>query len=75
LPDAVALLNGLLVVGVVIDVTGASQRDLIMREFAAFWYRRSLGVRIGPRFLGRPRDLVDICRMNAVDWWDHGVDL
>jgi hypothetical protein len=65
----------LLLVGVVVDVAGASQGDLVVREFAALLDGRSFGVRIGSRFLRRPRDLVDIGRVNAVDWWDHGLVL
>jgi hypothetical protein len=65
----------LLPVGVVVKVARASERDLILRELAALGHWRSLGVRIGLRFRRRLRNLVDVGRMNAVDWIDHGLVL
>ncbi len=38
-------------------------------------YRRSFGVRVGLGFRGRLRDLVDVGRVNAVDWSDRRLVL
>jgi hypothetical protein len=65
------LVLGLLAVGVVVDFARTSESDLVVRERAAFWYPRSLGVRVGLRFCRRLRNLVDVGRVNAVDWSNH----
>ena len=55
-----------------VGLAGAFQRDLILRDFAAFAYRWSLGMRIGLGLCRGLRDLAGLNRMRAVDWSDHG---
>ena len=57
---------------VVVRLAGAFECDLILRELAAFRYRRSFRMRIGFEFRRWLRDLPDVSRMDAVDWMDHG---
>jgi len=64
------LFQNLLPTGVGVGLTGALQRDLVVGELAAFWDRRSLGVRIGFRFRRRLRGLADI-GWYVIDWSDH----
>jgi hypothetical protein len=63
--------RSLLAIAVVVDLSRAFQRDLVVGEGAALWHRRSLGSRIGFRFRRRLSDLVNIGRMYAADWRDH----
>ena len=56
---------------VVIGLAGAFERDLVVRDFAAFVHWGSLGLGIGLRFRRRLRDMADVGRVNAADWSDH----
>lgn len=61
------LIQGLLAVAVVVDLAGALQRDLVVREGATLW---SLGLRL--RLRGRRlRDLVGVGGVSASGWSDH----
>ena len=57
--------------GVVVGLAGAFERDLVVGEGAAFWYRRGLGLRIGLGFRRRLHDFADVGWVNAADWSDH----
>jgi hypothetical protein len=54
-----------------VGLSSAFERDLILRDFAAFVYGRSLGSGIGLGFRGRMRGLVDVDRVRTVDRSDH----
>lgn len=58
-----------------VGLAGALQCDLVLREGAAFGYWGSLGVGIGLRFRRRLRNLMDVGRVNALDWSDHRMVL
>ena len=67
--------EALLAPGILVDLTGAPQRDLIMRELPALRHWRSLRMRIGLRFRTRMRGFTDIDRLSAVNWSDHSLVL
>ena len=54
-----------------VGLARAFERDLILRDFAAFVDGWSLGSGIGLRLRGRMRGLVDIDRVRTVDRSDH----
>ena len=55
-----------------VGLAGAFERDLILRDFAAFVDGWSLGSGIRLGFRGRMRGLVDIDRVWTVDRSHHG---
>src|SRR5579864_670583 len=55
-----------------VGLAGAFERDLVLRDFAAFVDGWSLGSGIRLGFRGRVRRLVDVDRVRTVDWSDHG---
>lgn len=65
------LIYYLLLIAVVVELSGASQRDLIMGKRPALRHRKCLGARIRLRFRSRLYGFEDIDRLRAADWSDH----
>lgn len=55
-----------------IGLPGAFERDLVLRDFAAFAHGRGLALRIWLGLRWPMRNLMNIDRVMTVDWSDHG---